>query len=203
VKTRHALIGALLAGLFAATPATPAAGEPVTAGTVQWEHHWIQDQGDLGGENALEEHTPNPSGANDLCGGWVSGYASGSGNWIIHHSHIAPTFTVAPGGQIKINNWWSFGEDFGGSLATLYVELERDYTTGQYWPNEADRPKFYTRSASGPATLPPVTIDISHLAGHHVKLQFRCVQSGHPPVGTTNRGIGSGFTLSDFDLPAA
>lgn len=202
MRYKRVITGAAAALLLAGVSTPVAADQIAATGTVQWEHHWIQDQGVEGGENALEEHTPNPQGANELCGGWVSGYASGSGNWIIHHSHIAPTFTVAPGGHIRIDSWRSFGEDFGGSLATVYVELERDYTTGQYWPNEDERPKFYVRSASSTAVLPPVSIDISHLAGHHVKIQFRCVQSGHPRVGATNRGTGSGFALNSFSVPA-
>jgi hypothetical protein len=202
-RHRRAVLGATAAvlALAAATPA--AAGEAAPAATVQWEHHWIQDQGTAGGENSLEEHTPNPQGHNDLCGGYVSGYAGpGHGNWIIHHSHISPTFTVAPGGHIEIRSWQSFGADFGATTATMYVELERDYTTGQHWPNEADRPKYYTRSANRTEVLAPVSIDISALAGHHVKMQFRCVQGGHPPIGATNHGIGSGFTLGNFSVPA-
>lgn len=200
------------ATLLAAAMTTPALAEQAdaagigAAGTVEWEHHWIRHAED--GFSEEESHTVHPDGARTFCGGYrYSGYDSETQDvdWVIHHSHAAPTFTVASGGHIEISSWHSFAGENSPSSATFYVELERDYTTGEHYPDESDRPRFYTKYAWDSGSLDPVSIDLSDLAGHQVKLQFRCEQPGHPgrPTGFDGFNSGTGFYLGSFTLPAA
>jgi hypothetical protein len=196
-----AIASAVLLSLGSVVPTASAA-------PAEWESHWIQniprdrDTQDGVRDGIIVGH----DNSRGLCGGFVGPDYGGSENWLVIHAHRAPTFTVSPAGGLLTFQWKAHANDGGfanrANTAVLYLELEHDYTTNEHFPDEATRPRYFEVTMSRSEFQPQqVSVDLSARAGHHIKLQFRCVQFGIPVTAGGFSANGTEYTLHNISLP--